>query len=450
MDAFGFPDMNPAKAAMREEISLDDFWAFMPMHNYIYAPATAHWPAASVNSRLQPVELTDANGQPILNGKGKPETISPAAWLDKHKPVEQMTWAPGLPTIIRDKLILEGSWINRKGSTVFNVYRPPEMLLGDPAQARKWLDHIRYIYPEEAEHILSWLAHRVQRPGDKINHALVLGGPQGIGKDTVLEPVKYAIGHWNFAEASPQQILGRFNSFLKSVTLRVNEARDLGDYDRLSFYDHMKAYTAAPPDTLRVDEKHLREYNIVNVCGVIITTNHKNDGIYLTADDRRHFVAWSSRQKEDERFQGNYWKDLWAYYQDGGLKHIAAYLRQRDISSFDAKAPAPKTAAFWAIVDSNCPAEEAELADAIDKLGNPDALTLLHLRDITADASLAEWLADRKNRRTIPYRLEQCGYVPVRNPNAGDGLWVINKKRQAIYAKATLGVRDQILAAQAV
>jgi hypothetical protein len=44
----------------------------------------------------------------------------------------------------------------------------------------------------------------VQRPQEKINHALVLGGAQGIGKDTLLEPVKRAVGPWNFEGVSPQ------------------------------------------------------------------------------------------------------------------------------------------------------------------------------------------------------------------------------------------------------
>src|SRR5437763_9885866 len=171
----------------------------------------------------------------------------------------------------------------------------PAIARGDAAKAGRWLDHVHYVFPDKAEHIINWLAHRVQRPQDKINHALVLGGPQGIGKDTILEPVKYAIGPWNFHEASPQQILGRFNGFLKSVILRVSEARDLGEFDRFVFYDHMKAYTAAPPDVLRVDEKFMQEHSIINCCGVIITTNHKTNGIYLPADDRRHFIAWSAR-----------------------------------------------------------------------------------------------------------------------------------------------------------
>src|SRR4029077_7677100 len=130
----------------------------------------------------------------------------------------------------------------------------PTIIPGIGAKAGKWLDHVKYVFPDDAEHILDWLAHRVQRPQDKINHALVLGGAQGIGKDTLLEPVKYAIGPWNFQEVSPAQILGRFNGFLKSVILRVNEAGALGEYDRFHLYDHMKAYTAAPLDVLRVDE----------------------------------------------------------------------------------------------------------------------------------------------------------------------------------------------------
>jgi phage terminase large subunit-like protein len=63
-----------------------------------------------------------------------------------------------------------------------------------------WIEHIRRVFPNNADHIIQYLAHRVQRPGEKINHALVLGGEPGIGKDTALEPVKRAVGHWNFKE----------------------------------------------------------------------------------------------------------------------------------------------------------------------------------------------------------------------------------------------------------
>jgi Family of unknown function (DUF5906) len=427
-----------------DSVTLDDFFAYMPMHSYIYAPTRDMWPATSVNARIRPVPLFNAHGQPVLDADGIQKSMWASDWLDRNKPVEQMTWAPGLPMIVRDRLISEGGWIERKGVTVFNQYRPPTIEPGNAAEAERWLDHIHKVYPDDADHIVRWCAHRVQRPHEKINHALVLGGLQGIGKDTLLEPVKRAVGPWNFYEVSPQHLLGRFNGFVKSVILRVNEARDLGEVNRFSFYDHMKAYEAAPPDVLRVDEKNLREYSVLNCCGVVVTTNHKADGIFLPADDRRHYVAWSDLKKED--FVEDYWTGLWAWYDRGGDRHVAAYLAALDLAGFNPKAPPPKTAAFWDIVDANRSPEDAELADVLDDLGNPSALTL-SLVQSNAPEDFQNWLRERKNRRQMPYRFEQCGYVPVRNNAASDGLWKVRGKRQVVYAKATLPLRDRLAAA---
>ena len=283
----------------------------------------------------------------------------------------------------------------------------------------------------------------MQRPQEKINHALVLGGAQGIGKDTLLEPLKYAVGPWNFLEVSPQHMLGRFNGFLKSVILRISEARDLGDVNRFAFYEHLKAYTAAPPDVLRCDEKHLREHSVFNCCGIVITTNHKAGGIFLPADDRRHYVAWSALTKDD--FVRGYWSRLWGWYARGGHRHITAYLSELDLTGFDPKAPPPKTAAFWDIADTGRSSEDAELADVLDELRNPNAVTLAQIRR-AASGDFEVWLTERKNRPSLPYRMERCGYVPFRNDGADDGLWKSDGKRQVIYVKATLSASERELA----
>jgi hypothetical protein len=270
--------------------TLDDFYAYMPMHCYLFMPTRELWPASSINSRFGPIPLVDKNGKPIVDKKGNPKTISTSTWLDQNRPVEQMTWAPGLPALIADRLLADGGFIERPGATVVNLYRPSTIAPGNAARAGPWLDHAHKVFGDEADHLVKWLAQRVQHPEQKINHALVLGGAQGIGKDTLLEPVKRAVGPWNFCEVSPTQMTGRFNSFVKSVILRVNEGRDLGDVNRYGFYDHLKAYTAAPPDVLRCDEKNLREHAVLNCTGVIITTNHKSDfgGAGLRPRGSRH------------------------------------------------------------------------------------------------------------------------------------------------------------------
>jgi hypothetical protein len=429
------PEAKP-RPDLADGVGLDDFYAYMPRHAYIYIPTREMWPATSVNARILPI--------PMLDSEGKQKTITAATWLDQNRSVEQMTWAPGESELINDRHIADGGWIARKGVACFNLYRPPTIVRGNANLAGPWFEHVHTVYGQDGEHIIRWLAHRVQHPEQKINHALVLGGNQGIGKDTMLEPVKQAVGPWNFFEVSPQQVQGRFNGFLKSVILRVSEARDLGDVDRFQFYDHMKAYTASPPDVLRVDEKHLNEHNVLNCVGIIITSNYKSDGIFLPADDRRHFVAWSSLTKDD--FSSDYWNKLWRWYRDGGDRHVAAHLAELDLSAFNPKAPPPKTAAFWDIVDANRAPEDAELADVLDSLNCPDAITIERIGN-AASGDFQMWIKDRKNRRKIPHRLEKCGYVQVRNDCANDGLWKINGARQAVYCRGELSIRDRMQAA---
>jgi hypothetical protein len=94
--------------------------------------------------------------------------------------------------------------------------------------------------------------------------------------------------------------------------------------------------------------------------------------------------------------------------------------------------------------------EDAELADALDEMSNgegpPNVCSLFSIAATHRGATL-EWLLDRKRRRSIPYRLERCGYIACRNPDAGDGLWVINGRRQTLYVKASLTSEERLQAA---
>jgi hypothetical protein len=202
-------------------VTLDDFRAYMPAHKYLFMPARELWPAASVNARI-----TDWPTVTTKTGEVKP--IAPSAWLDRYQAVEQMTWCPGLLEVIADRLIADGGWIERPGCSTVNLYRPPRVARGNPKDVALWLEHIYRIYPDDVEQLIGWFAHRVQKPAEKINHAIVLGGAQGIGKDSLLEPLKHAVGPWNFAEILPEQLLARFNSFVRSVVLRINEGKGPG------------------------------------------------------------------------------------------------------------------------------------------------------------------------------------------------------------------------------
>ena len=407
-----------------EAVTFDDFLYSCDDNKFIYRKTGSLWVADAVNARL-----------PWTGG------VKPSKAIARDHAVEQMTWFPGEPTLIKNKLILQGGWVDSPAATVFNLYRAPHIKRGHAGDAEPWVEHVRYVYPDDASHIIKWLAHRCQHPGVKINHALLLGGGFGIGKDTLLEPVKNAVGHWNVSTVSPSQMLDTFNPHVKSVLLVVNEARDLGDANRPQFYEHLKSIIAAPPNVILVNDKYTHHFYIPNLTGVIITTNHKASGIYLAYEDRRHYVAWSPLEVKD--FEPDYFDRLWEFYDHGGLDDVAAYLMELDLSDFNPKAQPKKTAAFDEIVMSSTNPEVGELDDIVEKMGRPWTLTLDELirqgtsvddPDGRGDRhSMGEHLRDRRNRRMVPRWLEQVGYVTIRNPDSRQGLWHVDGKKQVIY-----------------
>ena len=436
------PNPPPGVRSADNHIGLDDFYAVPESHQFIYMPTRGHWPKESVDTILPPIQMP-------YKRNGKFVKLKPSAWLKQYRRVEQITWAPGLPEIIEDKLISDGGWKDRPGAHGLNLYQPPTIIRGDAAKATPWTEHLQTLYPEDAEDITNWCAHRVQYPGVKINHALVMGGGQGIGKDWLLQALKLTIGAWNFQEISPTDLLTPYNPFVRAVVLRMNEAHDLGESgraDRYGLYERVKIYAAAPPDVLACVDKYIRRHYVPNVLGLIITTNHKTDGVYLPSDDRRHLVAWSARTKEE--FPKEFWNERWRWLlQEGGASHVAAYLAQRDLSAFDPCAVPRQSTAFFEIVTASHAPEDSDLADALDELGQPQICSLLLVLTSPRGAAL-EWLLDRRHRRSLPHRMERCGYIACRNPYADDGLWKINGRRQTLYAKANLEPQQRLQAAR--
>ena len=61
--------------------------------------------------------LLDGNGNPVRNAKGKVITIPASEWLAKNRSVESMTWAPGEPEFIRDRIAVDSGWLDKPGAT---------------------------------------------------------------------------------------------------------------------------------------------------------------------------------------------------------------------------------------------------------------------------------------------------------------------------------------------
>lgn len=422
----------------------DNFYWIMSDSKFMYTPTRSLFERPAVQRQI-----------------GKEE----ASLVERDRVCSNLTWIPGLPTIVRDKVIIEGELEDFPGNNLFNWYKPPRPLPddADPAQAQFWLDLGFTLFGDDLPHTLDWLAWKTQHPDIKINHALVLGSyEQGIGKDSWLSPVRRGIGPSNWRNVSASHALTgiekNFTPFLRASIARISEAHEMG-VKRFAFYDATKDWCAAPPETLTIADKNVKEFPIMNAVGVIFTTNHKTDGLYIPPEDRRLYYAWSPRTQAD--FSEAFWRDYWDRVKGGADKHVAAYLMARDLSAFDPGRPPPKTPAWHEAVAANRNPQDNDLTDLLDKTGDDwifacepsraDALTLDQLRqNPDCPRSLHELFSDAAKRRTAAHRLETAGYSSINNPDRKDGQWRIDGKSQTIYARRELPHADQLSAARAL
>lgn len=416
------------EAAALDPYRFDQWWYILSENEYMYVPTGRLHVAAAVDKLL-----------PRVDG------LPASTWLVQNRICAGMGWEPAEREIILDRVPRENEWVHVPGTRTFNTYRPPYHQPGDPDDVTLWRNHLREVYGEaDATHIERWMAQRVQHPHIKVNHALVLGGPEGIGKDTILEPVIVGVGLNNTNEISPKTVLGGFNWFVRCTLLRISEARDLGDRDKYHFHEQCKTLVAAPPAYHTCNEKYVRPYPVANVCGVVITTNYKHEGLYWPINSRRYYLAWTD--VEADHFSSDYFAVIWDWYRNGGIWNVIEWLKQLDLSQWDPNAPPPKTDAFIAVAVAAAAGGEgtggnttgddaaAELTGALlDLLSNPEYLTTQQLRqaairlETEAFGPIAEWASDylktpgRWNKK-IARALDRAGYTIVMGPIMINGI----------------------------
>lgn len=334
--------------------------------------------------------------------------------------VENSTWFPGEPQIIRDVLINEEGTRVAPGRRAYNQYSPPPPPVGNPEGAGPWIEHVKKLWPaaEEHEFFFDYCAHMVQKPGEKCNVAIVLSGAQGIGKDAALGPVREAVGKWNCKAISPDDVFSAFSPWKQTLMLIVNEVRPSKDeFHASSFYNIMKDIIASTAGgTIPMNDKHVKLRYVINVMRVFMTTND-HMALFIEDDDRRLMVMHSRAEARWNLKEGDegYFDRLFGWMETGGgYEDIGAWLAARDVSRFNPKAPAPRTAGKDAIASSWSQPDDG-VAFALEQLGQPDVLFGSELANPQFD-NYEEVMAMLKSPRKIAYRMTKAGYAEVKHP----------------------------------
>ena len=406
------------------EVPLGNFIYYGPGNNYIYRPTNSFWIAAAVDSAVSPV-----------NESGK--LMKASDWLRKNALVTSMTSDPSIDDdYVKGYDCRDGEIVTSPGAALFNAYRRPTIELGVPKMAQPFLDHVHRVFnkPGDADQFLNYMAHRVQKPWEKPRFALLIAGGQGVGKDTAIEFCCPAIGAWNVSNIDPGAFEQSFNEYAAATLVRISEAANLHEMSKWAFNERTKVLIAGSPDTCQINPKYGQKFSVRMYCGVIITTNHLANGIYIPEDDRRYDVIDCATMEEmglrKESARRQYFSELWEWFFEGGASHVAAYLHEHDITKFNASNGQRKTEAHKTVVASGMTGDQW-LDDILEEMRNPKAVR----SDWVITKAIAAGEKEGDIKRKLANSMTRSGYNLHRSDRK-DGRWKIGNKIVTVYVQA--------------
>jgi len=275
------------------------------------------------------------------DAKGKSRRVESSICYDENR---QSMGAPALAGVTYSPG--DDVLVTRDGDVFGNMWRDARPAVNHSlvVDISLWLDHCAALIPEkrDREHIFDVLACKLQQPRTKVNHAILIAGYQGSGKDTFWAPFLWSVcgqGR-NLGELNNNTINSQWGYAYESEVIMLHELRESEAKDRRALANHLKPIIAAPPATILVNKKSQHPYSVVNRCLVIASSNDRVP-IVLDSQDRRWFCVWSDLPRMDPPERG---QRMWRWFESGGgYEAIAAWLYRRDVSAFNPAAAPPVT-----------------------------------------------------------------------------------------------------------
>jgi hypothetical protein len=330
------------------------------------------------------------------------------------------TWYPGKPLVLKDQTLGdEGQLLSTPGESTRNSWHAPPQIRTKET-AGPWIEHVRRLYPEAAEHIFSWFAYLLQNQDKKINHALIFGGAQGIGKDTIIHPLKqYLTVNDN---VNIRDLFHNYTGQLGGFKLLVlQEARDSGHHNLREINEILKPWLTQPPVAIQINPKYGRVYWQANLAQFVIMTNDE-EGLHLGEGERRYYPAWSVIEEPPP---ADYFTALYQWM-DKNWDAVVQFLLDRDVSDWDPTGIPPRTQWYKELRESSKPV----LSHVIQDMGE-------HILTKPMVVSYVKMMEDEpalpRARRGWGAVWKGAGFVRVPNPDEKRGRWLVDGHRTDVY-----------------
>ena len=266
---------------------------------------------------------------------------------------ERLEFLPGEPEVTHDA----------DGCSILNLWRPPQWKEDDSApEPGPFLEHLKYLFDNDEtaiEHVLNFLGHLVQRPQERVSHALLITSEaKGIGKSTLGTIVRRLVGEQNSRVAQTKDLKSSFDGWLVGkLIVQVDEIYEAGNWDLAN-----KLKPLITERTVSANIKYGPQIEIENFARFIMFSNHTSP-LNVEDGDRRYFVFCSKAQPKDD----DYYEALHKYVATPeGMNAIYTFLRRRDISTFNPHRRPPMTQAKLEVIEDSVHPLHTYIAAAVE------------------------------------------------------------------------------------
>lgn len=327
----------------------------MPATNFIYNPGTNRFINIAGDYNEWSGRLVDEYCQPVLVDAERNFYVNASDWIKEYATVSAFVYDPSLATGLNLGVTAVNGEVREAmgGGAVFNYfvhhhvneghYNPdnPELYV------QPFMTHCRMMFANEEDvtQFVSWCAHLVQKPGDKVRWAPVIySHDQGVGKDTLLNFISDLIGLANSATIKAGDLSNSFNEYAQALMIRISELYDNGKrMGKRSFQEEVKALISGDSPYLKINVKYGQKYLAKNVCRVVITTNNAAD-LLVSEEDRRYDVFECKTKKkmgiENVEKCTAHFNALYSwFYKEGGREDLYSFLKNYPLGNFNPSLP---------------------------------------------------------------------------------------------------------------
>ena len=269
--------------------------------------------------RFSRADLNAAFPKKCIGKKKNADVYASASKLIKKKVIGS-TWIPGAERIV---------YVERYGGLMINEHEP--YFQGVKGSPDLWVKHVEYLFPQGAETIFNFLAFTLQRPDVKIQYALFLVSEfEGSGKDSLLIPMKRALGEEFKLEDATVFIDKQFNDCLLNTRLLVISEPTTAHESRYLLAENLKNIVASTSNGYRtINPKYGKKREIVDCNNTILLSNHLTS--VRTTGSRRYFTAYDAKPPASS----TYFDRLHAFFDNGGSDAVVYWLQNKDLNGFD-------------------------------------------------------------------------------------------------------------------